>query len=153
MITVIILWDNEIEKLEKTLESLPKRGGTAIRVSVWNPAGTSMPETLLKKYPDVFQDVSTTIAFGAVTVLRAGEYYSDPGMPEKLTRRLEEEKDCSGAIPAVCVPGKPLPKRGSMPGNSLILAGSKASASASSRYARCHIAHGRFAGQNSASGR
>ena len=53
MITVIILWDNEIEKLEKTLESLPKRGGTAIRVSVWNPAGTSMPETLLKKYPDI----------------------------------------------------------------------------------------------------
>lgn len=95
MITVIILWDNEIEKLEKTLESLPKRGETAIRVSVWNPAGTSMPETLLKKYPDIFQDVSTTIAFGAVTVLRAGEYYSDPGMPEKLTRRLEEEKDCA----------------------------------------------------------
>ena len=121
MITVIILWDNEIEKLEKTLESLPKRGGTAIRVSVWNPAGTSMPETLLKKYPDIFQDVSTTIAFGAVTVLRAGEYYSDPGMPEKLTRRLEEEKDCSGAIPAVCVPGKPLPKRGSMPGTVLSL--------------------------------
>ena len=78
-------------------------------------------ETLLKKYPDIFQDVSTTIAFGAVTVLRAGEYYSDPGMPEKLTRRLEEEKDCSGAIPAVCVPGKPLPKRGSMPGTVLSL--------------------------------
>ena len=76
---------------------------------------------LLKKYPDIFQDVSTTIAFGAVTVLRAGEYYSDPGMPEKLTRRLEEEKDCSGAIPAVCVPGKPLPKRGSMPGTVLSL--------------------------------
>ena len=49
MITVIILWDNEIEKLEKTLESLPKEGGTAIRVSVWNTAGTSMPEKLLKK--------------------------------------------------------------------------------------------------------
>ena len=72
MITVIILWDNEIEKLEKTLESLPKESGTAIRVSVWNPAGTSMPETLLKKYPDIFHDVSTTVASYAVTVLRSG---------------------------------------------------------------------------------
>ena len=83
---VIILWDNEIEKLEKTLESLPKEGGTAIRVSVWNPAGTSMPETLLKKYPDIFQNVSTTIAFGAVTVLRQGEYYSDPGDARKADK-------------------------------------------------------------------
>ena len=113
MITAIILWDNETEKLEKTLESLPQGEGVEVQVIVWNPAGASAPEKLLKKYPDAEWDAKTQIADGAVTVLRAGEYYSDPTVPEKLVRRLEEEMGCSGVIPAVRAPGKPLPKRGS----------------------------------------